>query len=63
MGPAAPPMHERKYRHRHATDPLKSAINGGAGPTRFVVPLLVLTVTLLGVILVLLLRDPAPLVR
>ncbi len=64
MGPAAPPMHERKYRpHRHATNPLKTAINGGAALTRFVVPLLLLTVTLLGVILVLLLRDPAPLVR
>ena len=57
-------MQERKYRpHRHPTNPLTTAINGGAGLTRFVVPLLLLTVVLLGVILVLLLRDPLPLVR
>jgi hypothetical protein len=64
MGPAPPPVPERKYRpHRHATDPFKSAITGSGGMARFVVPLLLLTVTLLGVILVLLLRDPLPLVR
>lgn len=60
-GPSAPPIHGRKYRpHRQPADPLKLAITGGTGMTRFVVPLLLLTVVLLGVILVLLLRDPLP---
>ena len=63
LGPAAPSMRERKHRpHRHRGDGPKNASSGGA-LTRFVVPLLLLTATLLGAMLVLLLRDPEALVK
>lgn len=63
LGPAAPSMPERKYRpHRPSGSGLKGAAKG-RGMMRLVVPLLLLTVTLLGVIVVLLLRDPEALVK